>query len=314
VDVTAFYVGGYVMAGLGVAAGVAQLFPRRDPATQPATTSGNSARSSRRQWRPKRSCLMAAGAGAGAFVVTGWPVGALLAVAGTLYLPALLAGGRKHAEATARIEAVAGWTELLRDTVQAAAGIIQALIVTGPLAPDAIRPHTTRLADKLRSGTAAPVTALLEFAEELADPYADSTVLALIYATENPTRDLAQLLSSLARNARDQAAARARTEIHRARTRSTVRVITGITLGLAGLLLVADRSMLAPFNSADGQFVLLMIGLLFAGGYAWLARLAAMPDPPRLLAADQVASRGLIPAQPDRSQAVASAQRVGAAQ
>lgn len=306
-DVTAFYLAGYAAAGLGVTAGVAQLLPRRDTATKPAVASGSEARFSPRRY------LVAACAGAGAFAATGWPVGAVMAVAGTLYLPTLLAGGRKHAAATARIEAVAGWTELLRDTVQAAAGIIQALIVTGPLAPDAIRPNTTRLAEKLRSGTTAPVAVLLEFAEELEDPYADSTVLALIYAVENPTKDLGELLSSLARSARDQAAARARTEIHRARTRSTVRVITGMTLGLAGLLLVADRSMLAPFSSGTGQFVLLVIGLLFAGGYAWLARLAAMPDPPRLLVANDAVGRGQIPSQPDRSQRASSARRIGAA-
>jgi Flp pilus assembly protein TadB len=219
-----------------------------------------------------------------------------MATAGALYLPALLSRGKKHAAATARIDAVAGWTELLRDTVQAAAGIIQALIVTGPLAPDAIRTHTTRLAEKLRSGS-SPVTALLEFAEDLADPYTDATVLALIYAVENPARDLAGLLSSLARSAREQAAARARAEIPRARTRSTVRMITGITLGLGALLLVADRSMLAPFSSAQGQFVLFVIGMLFAAGYAWLGRLATMPDPPRLLGAERSGPTVAIPAQ-----------------
>ena len=76
---------------------------------------------------------------------------------------------------------------------------------------------------------------------------------------------------------------RARITIAQARTRSAVRIITATTTGFALLLLAADRPFLTPFDSTFGQLVLLAIGALFAAGYTWLARLARLPELPRVI-------------------------------
>jgi tight adherence protein B len=76
--------------------------------------------------RPGGERLVPRLAGAvGAAVVMGaatsWPVGALLAGAAGFALPGLLGGKAGREAAVARTEAIAGWTEMLRDTMAAAA-------------------------------------------------------------------------------------------------------------------------------------------------------------------------------------------------
>lgn len=236
------------------------------------------------RWRPvdARSLVLPGAAGAAAWVFTGWPMPAVLTGCAVYFLPGLLRGGPNHSKRLARIDAVAAWAELLHDTLSASAGLLEAIRATGPLAPDAIRPATTRLIQHLGRD---PHAALRAFADEVADPIADRVVIALGFALDNPARDLAGLLGALALAAREQAAMSTRLQIAWSRTRTDVRVICGVTIGLGAGLAVFDRGFLAPYQSTIGQFALAAIGALFAGGLAWLGRLSQIPEPPRVLAA-----------------------------
>ena len=91
----------------------------------------------------RATALAAAGLVVG--VITGWVVGALLAATTVWLLPRLIGPDRVHAQQLARIEAIAAWTEMLRDTLSAAAGLEQAILATAPLAPAAIRDEITGL-------------------------------------------------------------------------------------------------------------------------------------------------------------------------
>lgn len=75
---------------------------------------------------------------------------------------------------------------------------------------------------------------------------------------------------------------RTRIAVTRARTRTAVRIVTGTTLALAAVLLVADRHYLAPYNTAAGQLTLLITGALFGLGFSWLRKLGTVPQPGRL--------------------------------
>lgn len=243
----------------------APVAPARDHATIP----------------PRRLALVLAAALA-VYLLTGWPVGALLAAAAAWFLPALLGPDRDHARRLAVIDAVAAFTEMLRDTLTASAGLNQALTVASAHAPQAIRPAATRLAERIEDRGTTTRQALHAFADEIADPTCDLVALALASASEQPTRDLAALLSSLAATAREQTAMRTRIAVARARTRTAVRIVTGTTLALAAILLLADRHYLTPYNTAAGQIILLITGLLFGMGFSWLRRLGAVPEPGRL--------------------------------
>jgi tight adherence protein B len=224
-------------------------------------------------------------------LATGWVVGAVLAGLACWALPRVMGRDPEHARRVARIEAVATWTEMLRDTLSAAAGLEQAILATAPLAPPAIRGEITELASRIENGDRlAP--SLRALADQLADPTGDLVIAALVLASEQQARQLGELLGSLAQAAREQASMRMRVEAGRSRTRTSVRVIVGTTLGFAVAVVLLNRPYLSAYDSAGGQVVLLIIGVLFSLGFGWLVRIARVTEPTRLLslAADNAAS------------------------
>jgi tight adherence protein B len=215
-------------------------------------------------------------------LATGWPAGTVLAALAAWSAPSLLGRDRQAAAAIARIEAIAGWAEMLRDTVTAAAGLEQAITATAPLAPEPIRPQVTGLAGRLASGERLE-PALRALAEDISDPLADLVVSALVHAAAHQARRLGDLLGSLAASARANAAMRLRTEAGRASVRTSARMIAAVTATMAIGLILLNRGYLAPYDTAAGQVVLLAAGAVFAGGFALLRRMAAGQQPARIL-------------------------------
>jgi hypothetical protein len=210
---------------------------------------------------------LAVGAGVVVGAATGWPVGAVLAALAGWGAPSLLGGARGAQAGVGRIEAVAGWAEMLRDTMAGAAGLEQTIVATAPLAPLPIRAEVATLALRLQGERLAP--ALRCFADEVADPTCDLVVAALILAAEQA--------------ARDQATMRLRVEAGRARVRTSVKVIVGATGGLILALAVLNRGYLTPYDTAVGQLVLVLVGGLFAAAFFWLARMTRPASVDRFL-------------------------------
>ena len=234
------------------------------------------ARPTRASSRPKveRANLrigLAAGAAVLVGAATGWPVGAVLAALAGWGAPGLLGGTRGAQVAVGRIEAIASWAEMLRDTMAGAAGLEQAIVATAPVAPLPIRAEVATLAARLDGERLAP--ALRAFADEVADPTCDLVVAALVLAAEHQAQRLGELLGSLAQAARDQATMRLRIEAGRARTRTSVKVIVGATGGLVLGLAVLNHGYLAPYDTAVGQLVLLLVGAVFTVSFLWLAKM-----------------------------------------
>ncbi len=246
-----------------------------------------------------RRLVLALVVGAGVGGVTGWPVGALLAAVAVGVLPRMVGRDKAAQARTERLEAVAVWAEMLRDTLSAAAGLEQAVLATAPLAPPALRPHTTALAARIQRGESLGPS-LRAFADEVADPVVDMVAVALVMATERQARKLADLLGSLAAATREQVAMRLRVDAGRARVRTSVRVITATTVGMAAGLVLLNRPYLQPFAGLAGQMVLVLVGVLFAAGFAWLLKVARFAEEPRLLAttppggAVPVATQGMV--------------------
>jgi Flp pilus assembly protein TadB len=80
---------------------------------------------------------------------------------------------------------------------------------------------------------------------------------------------------------------RLKVDATRARTRTSVRIITGVTVGMALLLVVLNRTYLTPFNTFTGQVVLLAVFACFGGAFMWLASMARYVTPERFLARPQ---------------------------
>ena len=174
------------------------------------------------------------------------------------------------------------WTEMLRDTLAAAAGLSQAMIVIGPSAPIVIRTEAVTLANRIASGTSIEV-ALRSFSVELDDPSSDLVVCALLLAVKARTQRIVDLLSALASATREDVATRLRIDASRAAARSAVRTITWFSLAFAGLLLILARSYLAPYGSFGGQLVLCVVGASYAAGIGLMTRLVRPPVTARLL-------------------------------
>ena len=222
-------------------------------------------------------------AGALAALLTRWPVAMAAGLVFGFFATDLFSGPAQRSGPTDRTAAIASWTEMLRDTMAAAAGLEQAIITTAPLVPAPIRPEVQGLLTRLQRERLVP--ALASFGHELADPTADLVVSALTLAASGEASELGDLLASLAAAARDSATMRLKVEAGRARTRTSVRIIVGVTVAMAGLLIVLNRGYLAPFDSATGQLVLLGVFACFGCAMAWLASMGRYVAPERFLAA-----------------------------
>jgi len=209
-----------------------------------------------------------------AFVVlllSGRPVGAVLAGGIALSLPSVF-GGRAAREAEiARVEAISTWTGQLRDMLSGGNGLLETIEATAPFAPAPIRPHVERLALGMRRGRLA--IALRNFADDVGDPMADLVVASLIVATTEQVGRLGELLGMLAARTNEQASLRMRIDKDRAGTRTQVRGVVLVTLASIVGLMVFDRGLVAAYDSAEGQVVLAGIGACFLGGFAMLARI-----------------------------------------
>ncbi|MCT9080463.1 type II secretion system F family protein [Streptomyces fulvoviolaceus] len=236
----------------------------------------------RREPRRHAGRWLAVATGAGLLVgaITGWVVGGLLAAMGGWSLPRILGSGTADREQTARIEGIAGWTEMLRDTLAAAAGLEQTILATASAAPEGVRPQVADLAARLERGERL-TPALRHLADDLDDPTADLVIAALILASEHQARQLASLLGELAATARAQVEMRHRVEAGRTRTRTTMRVVVITTLTFAGALILFNPQFLTPYDSMTGQLILLLIGALFTVAFMWLRRMARIEEPDR---------------------------------
>jgi len=267
-------------AGLGLILAVSGL--RRRPAVPagPGRWPGVLARVREQATMPRAGGALAAAAATAA--VTRWPAGTVLAGVAAWFLPRVLGPDRESERSVRRIEGIASWTEQLRDTLAAAAGLEQAILATAPIAPETIREQVASLAAGIHQGQRLP-DALRAFAAEAADPAADLVVAALLLAAEQQARDLGQLLSSLADSARQHAAMRLRVAAARARVRTATRIIIAVTVALTAGLLAWSRAFLSPYGSTAGQLVLLAVGGLFAAAFWWLNKIASFGQEPRIL-------------------------------
>lgn len=283
------------LCGLGLGTGLILLI-RAWRGTLPA--SSRPARWRPRTWRrPRpRRWLLAGAAGIGTGVVTGWAVGALLAATAAWSLPHLWNATTTDHDKIAQVEGIAGWAEMLRDTLSAAAGLEQTIMATAHTAPQAIRPHMQGLAAHLASGERLS-TGLRRLQVNLRDPAADLVIAALLLASQHQARHLAPLLGELAATARAQVRMRQRIQASRARMRTTVRTVVATTIAFAGGLSVLNKEFLRPYDTATGQLMLLVVGAIFTGAFIWLRRIARIEEPQRFLADLDAAPRAPVEAE-----------------
>ena len=231
-----------------------------------------------------RRLLFGVAAGLLLLVLTRWPVAFGAGFAAGWFAPDLIGAKAAQQRAIARTEALASWTEMLRDTLAGAHGLEEAIVTSATVAPEAIHTEVAALAERLRR---QPIEeALDDFGRDLAHPIGDLVVTALMLAAGGSSGDLRELLGTLAVSARDEAGMRLRVEATRARLRTAVRVISLCTASTALGLVILNRSYLESYETVTGQVVLALV--LSAWGLAlwWLGRMGDYVAPERFLATD----------------------------
>jgi hypothetical protein len=264
------------MLAIGIVAGL-MLFVSGVRSNVPPPTHSRTPTAANVRLRFMRAAIL----GLGTLAVTRWPVAAI-ACSLLGWFSADLLGGKPNRDAgVARTEAIASWTEMLRDTIAAAHGLEAAITATAPVAPEPIRPEVMSLAIAIER---EPLTrALAHLADELAHPIADLVVSALMIAASGSVRELAELLGTLAAAARDEAAMQLRVEAARARMRTAIRVITGCTIVTAAGLVVLNPGYVGVYSTAVGQITLALISICWGGALWWLARISEFRTPQRFL-------------------------------
>jgi Flp pilus assembly protein TadB len=222
------------------------------------------------------------GAAVMTLLLTGWPVAAVGAAALVIAWPALFGGGRLEQRQIAQLEALAIWTESLRDTVAAHASLEQAIPATASHAPPLIRPALVRLVGQLRARVPMD-QALLHLAGEMDDPSADLVIAALILNVRRRGDRLAEVLTGLARAARDELDLRRRVSAGRAELRRGVQIVVAVTVTFALFLAVFGGDYIKPYDTPAGQFALLVVMGIFVGGFAWMRRLSGADTPAPIL-------------------------------
>ncbi|HWL44485.1 MAG TPA: hypothetical protein VNQ73_16210 [Ilumatobacter sp.] len=272
-----------LMAGLGAGAGVGVLL----------IAAGLTGREVFNAWPGRRGARFGSGLtslrlGVGVFAalvvwaVTGWIAGGLLAGGAAVAAPRLMGGGARRRAEIARTEAIASWTEMVRDSIVAASGLEEAIVATARVAPAPIGVEVRALVNRLQHQSLAD--SLAQFGASLRHPSADMVVTSLVIAIRMEASDLSGLLSRLADAIRGDARMRVRVEVGRARVRTATKVIVGVVAVAAMFLAVTNQTYLAVYNTPTGQLVLVVIAGVFALGAWLLERMAATELPERFTA------------------------------
>jgi len=215
------------------------------------------------------------------WLMTGWTLAAVtIGVVSAMASTALSRYGKRRDDRTL-VDAIAVWTEQLRDMLAGSNGLEQTITTTATHAPAALREPLERL---VVSMSYSPLPqALARFARDVNHPTADFVVAALSTAATRQVRELGALLGHLAACARDEARMHTRIWVGRSRTRSAVKIIASVVIVFVGGLVVLSPEYLAPYRTAEGQLVLSVIVLVFFGALLLMQRLSVIVAPDRFV-------------------------------
>ena len=214
-------------------------------------------------------------------LVTRWPLAGLAAgVLVVLWVRGCSAAARLGVGSWRRSRRIAAWTESLRDTAGAAAGLEQAIPATVSAAQPLLRAPVRELAARLDGRVPLP-EALARFADDVDDPAADMVVAALSLNARQRAGGLERILTSLAASSRAELEMRRKVELERRALRRQAQRIAGAVIGF-----VAAPGGLRPWLGRRrtprrlGQLVLGVLMAVFIGAFVRMRSLSASePEP-----------------------------------
>lgn len=218
------------------------------------------------------SSLASIAGAAVALLATGWPVAAVAGAAVGASVPRSLVRSREDRARSAKREAVAEVSARLRDSIRSGIGLADALGQAAGNAPAAIAPDLKRLVAEARvSGLGQAARA---FARRVEDPSAELLASALDLADRLGSRNLTEVLDSLAEATTAQVATIREARARQTRARMSARIVAAVPMLLLLAIRRANPAYLAPFATPGGQAVLAFAFMLIWAGYVAMKRAA----------------------------------------
>jgi tight adherence protein B len=229
-----------------------------------------------------RNLMVAIIVGVAATALTRWPVAGIMAAALVVMWPKLARAGAIEKASVAKVEAIATWTESLRDAAASESALESAIPATVDGAPMLLVRPLRNLVNRLELRHPLP-TALARFADEVNDPGADMVVAALALNAQQRAGSLKRVLTALASNTRAELEMRRKVLSERNGVRRQSNQVALGILGLAGVQAVFLRDWVAPYGTLAGQLILAVLAGVYLALLVRLQRLAAPEPHPRFL-------------------------------
>jgi tight adherence protein B len=229
-------------------------------------------------------------AAVGVWLVCGWPVLTLAALAAGLLVPRWRAHRAQTAALASRSEAIAEVAAGLRDAVRGGLGVTDALGGLARWGPPTLRPALGQLAAD--AATIGLPQALEGFARRLGDPLADVLAATLALNHRLGGRNLSQVLDDLAAAIHAEVHTLREVRARQAQQRLSARLVAVAPLVILLAIRQTNPAYLTPFDSPAGQAVLAVALGLIVIGYGAMVRLARPPAGARLLPANPAAGGG----------------------
>jgi tight adherence protein B len=229
-----------------------------------------------------RNIMIALIVGVAATALTRWPVAGIMAAALVVMWPKLARAGAIEKANVAKVEAIASWTESLRDAAASESALESAIPATLDGAPMLLARPLRNLVNRLELRHPLP-TALARFADEINDPGADMVVAALALNAQQRAGSLKRVLTTLASNTRAELEMRRKVLSERNGVRRQSNQVALGILALAGVQAVFLRDWVAPYGSPAGQLILAVLAGVYLALLVRAQRLAAPEPHPRFL-------------------------------
>lgn len=231
--------------------------------------------------------LVSVGVGVVLAFVTGWVILVAVVPLVVVGLPFLLSDDDE--KRIAKLDALETWTRSLAGLTVTGQGLERTIAASRESCPYAIREEVTRLVARLSSRMPTE-KALRMFADELNDETADFVVAHLILKATQRGNGLNAALQDLAESILGEVRARRQIETERSGPRNETRIVVFITLGLLGLLVVAQQYS-APYGTPLGQLLLCLYLGVDVLLLVMMRRIGKSKPGPRILAISKKGAR-----------------------
>lgn len=207
---------------------------------------------------------------------------AVIAGAAVVLWPLVAGGGKAERAELAKLEALAQWTESLRDLAQKGAGLESVIPKTAVTASDVLAVPLRHLSSRLSVRVPLP-QALTLFADEVDHDRADLVVGALALAARQRKGQLSRVLSALSASLRDELEQRTKVMRERNVIRREAAQVAGLSAGLViAASFFAPPSLPASTTTAAQLLpVALAVGFFFV--FTLVRKLAEPEKKPRFL-------------------------------